>query len=74
MNQDGGLPDECFFLLTQNEVPTRWVFSALMQQKERLGSADFCVARMVTSRFLGIPLIEGEASTSATGANSPLSP
>ena len=34
-------------------------FEALFQQKERLGTADFCVATDGYFQVLGIPLIRG---------------
>src|SRR5437773_4934233 len=60
MNQDGGLPDGMFLLMTQNEIPrTTDGFGALFQQKERIGNADFCVATDGYFQVLGIPLIRG---------------
>ncbi len=45
MNEDGGLPDGMFLVMTQNEVPkTLDGFDPLFKQKERIGNADFCVA------------------------------
>jgi predicted permease len=72
LNEDGGLPDGMFLLMTHNEVPnTVGGFSALMQQKERLGSADFCVASDGYFQVLGIPLIRGRIFDERDGANSP---
>ncbi len=69
---DGGLPDGMFLLMTQNEVPkTTDGFDALSQQKERLGSADFCVASDGYFQVLGIPLIRGRIFDERDGANSP---
>jgi len=52
MNEDGGLPDGMFLLMTQNEVPkTMDALGPLLQQKELLGSADFCVATDGYFRF-----------------------
>src|SRR6266446_5530082 len=69
---DGGLPDGMFLLMTQNEVPkTTDGFDALSQQKERLGSADFCVASDGYFQVLGIPLIRGRIFAERDGANSP---
>jgi predicted permease len=42
-----------------------------MQQKERLGSADFCVASDGYFQVLGIPLIRGRIFDEHDGANSP---
>ncbi len=56
----GGLPDGLFLLMTQNEVPSAASgLEALFQQKERLGTADFCVATGGYFRVLGIPLVRG---------------
>ena len=64
---NGGLPDGLFLLMTQDELPknpandealTRQ-FDVLFQQKERLGTADFCVATNGYFQVLGIPLIRG---------------
>jgi predicted permease len=69
---DGGLPDGMFLLMTQNEIPkTTDGFGALLQQKERLGSADFCVASDGYFQVLGIPLIRGRIFDERDGANSP---
>jgi predicted permease len=72
MNQDGGLPDGMFLLMTQNEIPKSMDgFGALLQQKERIGSADFCVATDGYFQVLGIPLIRGRIFDERDGANSP---
>ncbi len=72
MNQDGGLPDGMFLLMTQNEIPkTTDGFGALFQQKERIGNADFCVATDGYFQVLGIPLIRGRIFDERDGANSP---
>jgi predicted permease len=69
---DGGLPDGMFLLMTQNEIPkTMDGFGALMQQKERLGNADFCVASDGYFQVLGIPLIRGRIFNERDGADSP---
>jgi predicted permease len=70
--EDGGLPDGMFFLMTQNEIPkTDDGFVPLLQQKERLGSADFCVATDGYFQVLGIPLIRGRIFDARDGADSP---
>jgi predicted permease len=57
---EGGLPDGTFLLMTPNEVPkTADGFAPLLQQKERLGIADFGVATDGYFQALGIPLIRG---------------
>jgi putative ABC transport system permease protein len=72
MNEDGGLPDGMFLLMTQNEIPkTTDGFAALLQQKERLGVADFGVATDGYFQVLGIPLIRGRIFDEHDGPNSP---
>jgi putative ABC transport system permease protein len=72
MNEDGGLPDGMFLLMNQNEIPkTMDAFGPLLQQKERLGSADFCVASDGYFQVLGIPLIRGRIFDERDGPNSP---
>jgi putative ABC transport system permease protein len=68
----GGLPDGTFLLMTQNEIPkTEDGFGALLQQKERVGIADFCVATDGYFQVLGIPLIRGRIFDGHDGADSP---
>src|SRR5271155_4058301 len=69
---DGGLPDGMFLLMTQNEIPkTVDGFGPLMRQKERIGSADFCVATDGYFEVLGIPLLRGRMFDEHDGADSP---
>jgi ABC-type antimicrobial peptide transport system permease subunit len=69
---DGGLPDGMFLLMTQNEIPrTMDGFGALLQQRERIGNADFCVASEGYFHALGIPLIRGRIFDERDSANSP---
>src|SRR5258708_21528321 len=69
--EDGGLPDGMFLLMTQNEIPkTMDGFGALLQQKERIGIADFCVATDGYFQVLGIPLIRGRVFDERDGATS----
>ncbi len=69
---DGGLPDGMFLLMTQNEMPKSLDgFDALLQQKERLGSADFCVATDGYFQVLEIPLIRGRIFDERDGADAP---
>ena len=69
---DGGLPDGMFLLMTQSEVPKTFEgFGPLMQQKERIGNADFCVATDGYFQVLGIPLIRGRIFDERDGADSP---
>ena len=71
--EDGcGLPDGRFLLMTQNELPkTAEGFAPLLQQKERLGSADFGVATDGYFQVLGIPLIRGRIFDERDGPDSP---
>jgi len=72
MNEDGGLPDGMFVLMTQNEMPKSVDgFGSLLRQKERLGVADFGVATDDYFQALGIPLIRGRIFDERDGANSP---
>jgi putative ABC transport system permease protein len=69
---DGGLPDGMFVLMTQGEMPaTPDGLGPLFQQKERLGTADFCVATNGYFRVLGIPLVRGRFFDDRDGAASP---
>ena len=69
---EGGLPDGMFLLMTQNEAPkTMDGFGALVNQKERIGNADFCVATDGYFQVLGIPLIRGRMFDERDGANAP---
>lgn len=64
---DQGLPDGLFLLMTPDEMPkqplrdeelTR-MFDALFQQKQRLGTADYCAATEGYFQALGIRLVRG---------------
>lgn len=69
---DGGLPNGRFLLMTQNELPkTVDGFGPLLQQKERLGTADFSVATDGYFHVLGIPVIRGRIFDERDGPNSP---
>jgi putative ABC transport system permease protein len=69
---DGGLPDGTFLVMSQNELPkTADGFGPLLQQKERIGIADFCVATDEYFQVLGIPLIRGRIFDERDGPNSP---
>lgn len=76
---DGGLADGMFLLMTQDEMPkspgndealTRQ-FDVLFQQKERRGTADFCVATSDYFQVLGIPLLRGRIFDQRDGADTP---
>ena len=73
MDEDGGLPDGNFLLMTQEEMPktTKELLGGLFQQKERIGNADFCVATGDYFRVLGIPLIRGRLFDDRDGADAP---
>jgi putative ABC transport system permease protein len=69
---DGGLPDGMFLLMTQSEMPkTTDALTSLLQQKERIGIADFCVATDGYFQALGIPLIRGRIFDQRDGPDSP---
>jgi len=76
---DGGLPDGMFLLMTQDEVPKTpesvdsmaREFDVLFQQKERLGTADFCIATDGYFQALGIPLLRGRLFDERDGPDSP---
>jgi predicted permease len=69
---DGGHPDGMFVVMTPSEMPkSPNDFGALFHQKERLGSADFCVATGEYFPILGIPLLRGRLFDEHDGANSP---
>jgi putative ABC transport system permease protein len=69
---DGGHPDGTFVLATQDEAPkTMDDVNRLFQQKERLGTADFCVATDGYFQALGIPLIRGRAFDERDAADAP---
>ncbi len=70
---EGGLPDGMFLLPSQNEVPKTIAddLAAMFQQKERVGTADFCVATEGYFQVLGIPLIRGRIFDQHDGSDSP---
>lgn len=75
---NGGLPDGMFLLMTQDEAPKNVnntdslarQFDILSRQKERFGTADFCVATDGYFQALGIPLLRGRIFDERDGANS----
>ena len=69
---DGGHPDGLFLLMTHDEVPPNMDgLRAQFQQKERVGTADFCVATRGYFQALGIPLVRGRIFDERDGADSP---
>jgi predicted permease len=69
---DGGHPDGLFLLMTHDEVPKNMDgLRAQFQQKERAGTADFCVATRGYFQALGIPLVRGRIFDERDGADSP---
>ncbi|HEY1677771.1 MAG TPA: ABC transporter permease [Candidatus Sulfotelmatobacter sp.] len=76
---DGGLPNGMFMLMTPDEMPktpgsdeelTRH-FDVLFQQKQRQGTADFCVATNGYFQVLGIPLVRGRVFDDRDVADAP---
>jgi predicted permease len=69
---DKGLPDGLFALMSPAEVPERpQDLRKLFAQKERLGTADFCVASAGYFRALGIPLRRGRTFEEQDGFDQP---
>ena len=69
---DGGLADGMFAVISPGEEPrTMDDIKGLFQQKEKLGTADFCVASPAYFRTLGIPLIRGRLFDDRDAANAP---
>jgi putative ABC transport system permease protein len=72
-----GLPDGMFLLMSPNEAPktldglANSQLSALFQQKERIGVADFGVVTDGYFRVLGIPLVRGRIFDERDGSDSP---
>jgi len=72
-------PVAIFLLMTLDEVPKNVnnieslarQFDILSRQKERLGTADFCVATDGYFQALGIPLLRGRIFDERDGPNSP---
>jgi len=69
---DGGHPDGMFALLGPNDAPkTIADLGALFRQKDRIGSADFCVVTDGYFQALGIALVRGRMFDARDGAEAP---
>jgi len=69
---EGGNPDGTFAIVGPNELPTTMRgLSELFKQKDRIGTADFCVATDDYFRVLGIPLVRGRLFDARDGADAP---
>lgn len=68
----GGLPDGLFAIMAPNETPPRLAdLKTLYQQKERLGTADYCAASPDYFHALGIPLTRGRLFDEGDGPDAP---
>nr|MBP7570954.1 ABC transporter permease [Acidobacteriota bacterium] len=70
---DGGLPDGLFAVLRPGEEAPKTLddLRGLFEQKDRLGTADFCAASPAYFRALGIPLVKGRLLDERDGPDAP---
>ena len=69
---DGGLPDGLFLLTAPQDAPKKIDdLLTLFQQKDRLGTADYCAASPEYFHTLGIPLIRGRLFDDRDRADAP---
>jgi putative ABC transport system permease protein len=70
---EGGLPDGMFLLTSRDQIPKSVdeLVAMMIQQKDRMGVADFCAATDGYFQALGILLLRGRMFDESDGANSP---
>jgi len=70
---EGGLPNGMFLLTSHDEIPTSVdaLVAMMIQQKDRMGIADFCAATDGYFQALGIPLMRGRFFDENDTPNSP---
>jgi predicted permease len=69
---DGGLPDGLFAVIAPEDAPRKVDdLRGLFQQKDRLGTADYCATSPGYFRGLGIPLVRGRVFDDRDGPAAP---